>query len=255
MTGQPNIVLIFTDQQRADTFGYAGDPVASTPNADRLTAEGVVFPRCCASSPVCMTTRASLISGKPVNQHGGWSFADPELRHGSSHVRNIRDAGYHTAVVGKTHLWMHGKGHARDRLAEMYDWGYLDAMETTGPTESMTTDSAYTDHVAEKGLLDIHREVSARPFARSTCPNYWRLSIRQNWLRGFARLVSLRFWGRLPVSMIARIRQLHGPRRCSDSPPVCAPGCSAVGPQPTGGCERNRPRTKGFRRTRPVRSR
>ncbi len=105
-----------------------------------------------------MTTRASLISGKPVNQHGVWSFADPELRHGSSHVRNIRDAGYHTAVVGKTHLWMHGKGHARDRLAEMYDWGYLDAMETTGPTESMTTDSAYTDHLAEKGLLDIHRE-------------------------------------------------------------------------------------------------
>ncbi|MYJ76287.1 MAG: sulfatase-like hydrolase/transferase, partial [Gammaproteobacteria bacterium] len=54
MTAKPNIVLIFTDQQRADTFGYAGDPVAITPNADRLAAEGVVFPRCCASAPVCM---------------------------------------------------------------------------------------------------------------------------------------------------------------------------------------------------------
>ena len=157
MTNKPNIVFIFTDQQRADTFGYAGDPVAITPNADRLAAEGVVFPRCCASSPVCMTTRASLISGKPVHQHGVWSFADPELRHGSSHVRNIRDAGYHTAVVGKTHL-RHGQRHTRDHLGEMHDWGYVEATEITGPVESMTTDSPYTDHLAEKGLLDVHRD-------------------------------------------------------------------------------------------------
>ena len=157
MTDKPNIVLIFTDQQRADTFGYAGDPVAITPNADRLAAEGVVFPRCCASAPVCMTTRASLISGKPVHEHGVWSMADPELRHGTSHVRNIRDAGYHTAVVGKTHF-RHGQAHTRDHLAEMHDWGYVEPTEITGPVESMTTDSPYTDHLAAKGLLDVHRE-------------------------------------------------------------------------------------------------
>ena len=157
MTAKPNIVLIFTDQQRADTFGYAGDPVAITPNADRLAAEGVVFPRSCASAPVCMTTRASLISGKPVHQHGVWSMADPELRHGTSHVRNVRDAGYHTAVVGKTHL-RHGQKHTRDHIGELHDWGYVDAVEITGPVESMTTDSVYTDHLAEKGLLDVHRE-------------------------------------------------------------------------------------------------
>ena len=157
MTPKPNIVLIFTDQQRADTFGYAGDPVALTPNADRLAAQGVVFPRCCASAPVCMTTRASLISGKPVHQHGVWSMADPELRHGTSHVRNIRDAGYHTAVVGKTHF-RHGQRDTRDHIGEMHDWGYVDATEITGPVESMTTDSTYTDHLAAKGLLDVHRE-------------------------------------------------------------------------------------------------
>ncbi|MDE0420849.1 MAG: sulfatase-like hydrolase/transferase [Gammaproteobacteria bacterium] len=157
MTAKPNIVLIFTDQQRADTFGYAGDPVAITPNADQLAAEGVVFPRCCASAPVCMTTRASLISGKPVHEHGVWSFADPEMRHGTSHVRNIRDAGYRTAVVGKTHF-RHGQRHTHDHLQEMHDWGYMEPTEITGPVESMTTDSSYTDHLAAKGLLEVHRE-------------------------------------------------------------------------------------------------
>jgi len=157
MNSKPNIVLIFTDQQRADTFGYAGDPVAITPNADRLAAEGVVFPRCCASAPVCVTTRASLISGKPVHEHGVWSMPDPELRHGTSQVRNIRDAGYHTAVVGKTHL-RHGQRHTRDHLDEMHEWGYVEPTEISGPVESMTTDSPYTDHLAKKGLLDVHRE-------------------------------------------------------------------------------------------------
>ena len=157
ITDKPNIILIFTDQQRADTFGYAGDPVAITPNADRLAAQGVVFPRCCASAPVCTTTRASLISGKRVHHHGAWSMADPELRHGTSHVRNVRDAGYHTAVVGKTHL-RHGQRHTGDHQDELHDWGYVDATEITGPVESMSTDSSYTDHLAEKGLLDAHRD-------------------------------------------------------------------------------------------------
>ncbi|MEE8399787.1 MAG: sulfatase-like hydrolase/transferase [Desulfobacterales bacterium] len=158
MSDRRNIVFIFTDQQRADTMGYAGDPVAITPNTDRLAAEGVVFRRCCATSPVCMATRASLLSGKHVNDHGVWAMADPALRHGPSHVRNIRDAGYRTAVVGKTHLWLHGKGHTRDHVDEMHDYGYTDPHEMTGPSESASTDSPYTDHLAEKGLLDTHRE-------------------------------------------------------------------------------------------------
>ncbi len=153
---QPNIVLIFTDQQRSDTMGYAGDPVAITPHTDRLASEGVVFPKCCTSSPVCMTTRASMMTGLQVYQHGVWTFANPEIRHGQSHVRNIRDAGYLTGVVGKTHLWVHGKGHTRDHLGEMADWGFVDARETTGPVESASTGSSYLDHLEQKGLLENH---------------------------------------------------------------------------------------------------
>ena len=155
MNENPNIVFIFTDQQRADTMGYAEDPVAITPHTDRLASEGVVFRRCCTNSPVCMTARSSMITGKLVHEHGVWTFANPDLRHGPSHVRNIRDAGYRTAVVGKTHLWPHGKGHTRDHLEEMHDWGYV---EVTGPVETATTGSAYTDHLVEKGLFDTHVE-------------------------------------------------------------------------------------------------
>ena len=157
MSKKPNIVFIFTDQQRPDTMGHADDPVAITPHLDRLANEGIVFPLCCTTAPVCMPARASLVSCKQVHEHGVWGFANPELRHGQSHVRNIRNSGYKTGIVGKTHLWRHGKGHASEHLEEMHDWGYVDAREATGPSESINTDSRYTDHLAEKGLLDLHR--------------------------------------------------------------------------------------------------
>ena len=155
---RPNIVFIFSDQQRADTMGHAGDPVAITPHLNALADEGTVFNQCFTSSPVCMPARASMMTGYQVHQHGVWAFADPALRHGQSHVRNIRDAGYRTGVVGKTHLWGHGPGHANQHEQEMQDWGFVDARETTGPSESLRTDSLYTDHLAARGLLDAHRQ-------------------------------------------------------------------------------------------------
>ena len=37
---QPNILFLFTDQQRHDTIGELGNPMIRTPALDRLAAEG-----------------------------------------------------------------------------------------------------------------------------------------------------------------------------------------------------------------------
>ena len=171
---KPNIVFILSDQQRADTMGYAGDPVAITPHLDQLAAQGTVFSQCCTSSPVCMPARASLMTGYQVHQHGVWAFANPELRYGQSHVRNIKEAGYRTGIVGKTHLWRHGEGHADAHIEEMRDWGFVDARETTGPSESLTTDSLYTDHLRAKGSLETHRQYFEM-YLRGERPFPWEL--------------------------------------------------------------------------------
>ena len=161
MAEKPNIILIFSDQHRGDVMGCAGNPAALTPNLDRLASEGVLFPRCCTNSPLCMPARASLISGQYVNQHGIWHNWHAADRHGPSHVRQIRDAGYETAVIGKTHLYVHGAPgvtDTSDHVQQLYDWGYTDCHELTGPWASRGIDSPYTDYLAEKGLLDAHRE-------------------------------------------------------------------------------------------------
>jgi len=159
MPDKPNIILIFPDQQRADVMGCAGNPAAQTPNLDRLASEGVRFSRCCTNSPLCMPARASLMSGQYVNQHGIWHNSLAADRHGPSHVRNMRDAGYHTAVIGKTHLYVHGgpTGDTRNHTQKLQDWGYVDTHELVGPWATRHIDCSYTDYLAEKGLLDTHR--------------------------------------------------------------------------------------------------
>ncbi|HIE04004.1 MAG TPA: hypothetical protein EYP61_04520, partial [Candidatus Latescibacteria bacterium] len=59
----PNILIIMPDQLRADALGCSGDPVVRTPNIDRLAGEGGRFTRAYTVSPICMSARASFVSG------------------------------------------------------------------------------------------------------------------------------------------------------------------------------------------------
>jgi len=195
MPEKPNIIYIFSDQHRGDTLGCVGHPVVITPNMDKLASEGVNFTRCCTSSPLCMPARASMMSGKYVNEHKVWTNFVEANPNGPSHVRNIRQAGYHTALIGKTHLWIHGergergKGeerrqvsrHTKDKISIIEDWGFVDICELTGPIATIVVDSPYTDYLKEKGLLRTHRKYmieyftkwnkgKAKPWEEPPCP-------------------------------------------------------------------------------------
>ena len=67
----PNILLLMTDQQRADALGISGG-WAPTPNLDRLAAEGTRFSNCITTSPVCIPARLSLATGLYPHHTGVW---------------------------------------------------------------------------------------------------------------------------------------------------------------------------------------
>jgi len=165
MGKKPNILFIFTDQHRGDTLGSVGHPVIKTPNLDKLADEGVVFRRCYTNSPLCVPARSTLASGLYVNQHGSWDNDFPADRNGPSHIRNIRDAGYLTALIGKSHLLNPYRGHVREVENELHDWGYEYAMAITTTVASGIRKNAWTDHLAEKGLDEKYFE-SIREFLR-----------------------------------------------------------------------------------------
>ncbi|MBA2810563.1 sulfatase [Streptomyces sp. KM273126] len=102
---KPNVLFVLTDQWRAQSVGYAGDPNARTPRIDELAAESVDFENAISGAPVCCPARASLLTGQYPLEHGVY-INDVELRpRGTTLGEAYRDAGYRTGYIGKWHLY------------------------------------------------------------------------------------------------------------------------------------------------------
>ena len=101
---RPNFVIFLTDQHRADLLGCAGHPVLRTPHIDSIAERGVRFDRFYVANPVCMPNRASLMTGRPSSVHGVRSNGLPLPMDEVTFVELLRDAGYDTVLVGKSHL-------------------------------------------------------------------------------------------------------------------------------------------------------
>ncbi len=101
---QPNILFLFSDQQRWDTCGCYGQPLDTTPNLDRLAAEGVRFDQAFTPQPVCGPARACIQTGKyatEVKCHTNHRMLPPDEK---TLAHYLGDLGYETAYVGKWHL-------------------------------------------------------------------------------------------------------------------------------------------------------
>ncbi len=105
---RPNILFITSDQQHFNTLG-ALNPEISTPNLDRLAADGMLFERAYCPNPTCTPTRASLITGRYPSQHGAYSLGTKLLEGEHTIGEDLRAAGYQSALVGKAHFQpLHG---------------------------------------------------------------------------------------------------------------------------------------------------
>jgi arylsulfatase A-like enzyme/enamine deaminase RidA (YjgF/YER057c/UK114 family) len=98
----PNVLLLLSDDQRADTIAALGNPVIQTPNLDRLVRAGTTFTRAVSPNPLCVPSRAEILSGCTGFRNGvlpGFSNRlDPEL---VLWPEAMRRAGYHTCYSGK----------------------------------------------------------------------------------------------------------------------------------------------------------
>jgi arylsulfatase A-like enzyme len=101
---RPNILLFITDQQRADYLGCYGHPVLQTPNIDAIARKGARFERCYVTAPVCMPNRASLMTGRMPSVHGVRMNGIPLSFQQATFVEVLRNSGYRTALIGKSHL-------------------------------------------------------------------------------------------------------------------------------------------------------
>jgi len=100
---KPNILWIQADQLRADTFGFMNHPLIQTPNLDKLAAQGAVYDNAYCSSPVCMPSRATMMTGKHLPEHGVIQNGYKMNSEMETFPQRIAEVGYRTANIGKTH--------------------------------------------------------------------------------------------------------------------------------------------------------
>lgn len=159
---KPNVLVIVTDQQRAECLGCVGNPDVLTPNIDAIAKDGVRFENCFCPYPVCTPSRYSLISGQYAYEHLGWSNHCTLRPSIDTFPRMLRAKGYKTKCVGKMHY-----------TPTYLDVGF-DQMELAEQNGTGRWDDDYHRQLMTEGLLNASdledQEREYREHARS---EYW----------------------------------------------------------------------------------
>ncbi len=120
---KPNFLIIFTDDHGYGDVSTYHKSDCQTPNIDKLAAEGMLFANLRANCTVCSPSRAALLTGKYADRVGvpgvirtekenSWGYFDPAV---PTLANELKDAGYHTALIGKWHLGLEPENHPNER--------------------------------------------------------------------------------------------------------------------------------------------
>ncbi|CAG7626097.1 Arylsulfatase [Paenibacillus solanacearum] len=102
----PNILLIQTDQQSAETLALYGNRLVQTPNLDKLAARGVTFEHAYCNYPACSPSRSSMMTGRyasTIGVHANHMLINPNE---TTLPQVLKESGYQTAIIGKNHAFM-----------------------------------------------------------------------------------------------------------------------------------------------------
>jgi choline-sulfatase len=179
---RPNILLVLADQLSASALPSYGNRVVRAPRLERLGDEGIVFERALCASPLCVPSRASLMTGLLPSRTGAIDNAG-ELPAGiPTFAHRLRLLGYRTVLAGKMHFIGPDQLHGFEErpMTDVYPAGFdwipdwelsdeerlpwyhdLSSVVRAGPVRS-TLQLEYDAEVVERALAAL-RDPDPRP--------------------------------------------------------------------------------------------
>ena len=164
-----NVLLITLDTTRADALGCYGQPLAASPQIDRLATEGVRFDQVVTSAPSTLPAHASILTGKQPYAHGVRSNMGYVLAAGNETLAEaLGRHGYQTAaeiaapVIGSRTQLDQGFDHYRDLDAYDVVRKFATIPGPTGP-EPLEFIERAADDITRRGL-EFLRAGHDRPF-------------------------------------------------------------------------------------------
>jgi len=99
-------------------MGFLGRPAASTPNLDRLAERGTAFTETYCTSPQCVPSRASFMSGRYAHEIEAWNNSKGLEHDDTTILDDAKAAGYRTAEIGRQDY----RSGSHSRFARMTAW-------------------------------------------------------------------------------------------------------------------------------------
>jgi len=162
-----NIILVLSDDHRYDFMGFMpGAPAfLETPNLDRMAKQGAHLANAFVSTSLCSPSRASILTGRYMHNHGIVDNQRPEPPGTVFFPQYLQQAGYRTAFIGKWHM-----GHDSDDPRPGFDrWAAFKGQgEYFDPTLNINgtrkTFTGYNTDILTDQALDWLKTADGRPF-------------------------------------------------------------------------------------------
>ncbi|HET8638088.1 MAG TPA: sulfatase-like hydrolase/transferase [Acidobacteriaceae bacterium] len=104
---KPNIIFCVSDQHRAGLTKRSGYPLDTSPTLDKLADAGIGFDRAYCTTPLCVPSRTSMLTGRwPEATHVRMNL-DPQDAYYTKHLYQVaKEQGYRTGLAGKNHTFL-----------------------------------------------------------------------------------------------------------------------------------------------------
>lgn len=169
---QPNIIFVLTDDQRYDEVGFL-NPILETPHMNALAQRGVHFANAFVTTSLCSPSRASILTGQMMHNHGVVDNNRPLPEGLELFPVRLRNAGYQTAFIGKWHMG----GRISEPRPEFDYWvsfpgqGTYTPINAFGQTTQLTVNDRkvpqtgyITDELTDYALRFLEARDQERPF-------------------------------------------------------------------------------------------
>ncbi|MCQ0112494.1 arylsulfatase [Zhouia amylolytica] len=179
---QPNVVIVFTDDQGYEDVGCFGSPDIKTPHLDQMASEGVKLTSFYSAQAVCSASRAGLLTGCYPNRIGIHNAFMPDAKIGLNPEETtiadmLKEQGYATAIYGKWHLGDHpdfmpnnqgfddyfGIPYSNDmwplhpQQGPIFNFGPLPLYENEKVIDTLTDQSQLTTQITERAVSFIDK--------------------------------------------------------------------------------------------------
>jgi arylsulfatase A-like enzyme len=112
LAARPNVLVVMADQMKATASHLYGNRFCATPGMERLAARGTRFDTAITPQPLCVPARVALWTGAWPHATGARRNETP-MPPGAAHAFRVwKEAGFHTALIGKDHCFADPADHA-----------------------------------------------------------------------------------------------------------------------------------------------